>query len=109
MIQPKQIIIFEPEYQCWPLWLYDWDDTFIDNVIPEDMQANEELMEALTSVQQQFDALYLNTPLEFAYIGFPDKESKERFIRDSWRAYELLCNAGREKYKIRYAIDYEGL
>lgn len=109
MIQPKQIIVFEPEYQCWPLWLYDWDGTFIDNEIPADLQSNEELMEALTSVQQQFDALYTNAPRTFPYVGFKDKESKERFIRDSWRAYELLCNAGREKYKIRYAIDYEGL
>lgn len=54
-------------------------------------------------------ALYTNAPQTHPYVGFPDKESKERFIRDSWRAYELLCNAARDEYEILYAIDYEAL
>lgn len=54
-----------PEYQCYPLWLYDSDGTLIDNIIPESLQANKELMDALTSVQQQFDALYTNAPQFF--------------------------------------------
>ena len=68
-----------PEYQCYPLWLYDSDGTLIDNIIPESLQANKELMDALTSVQQQFDALYTNAPQTYPYVGFPDEKSKERF------------------------------
>ena len=54
----KKTLKLMPEYQCYPLWLYDSDGTLIDNIIPESLQANKELMDALTSVQQQFDALY---------------------------------------------------
>ena len=97
----KKTLKLMPEYQCYPLWLYDSDGTLIDNIIPESLQANKELMDALTSVQQQFDALYTNAPL--------DEKSKERFIHDSWRAYELLCNAARNEYEVFYAIDYEAL
>ena len=78
----KKTLKLMPEYQCYPLWLYDSDGTLIDNIIPESLQANKELMDALTS---------------------------ERFIHDSWRAYELLCNAARNEYEVFYAIDYEAL
>lgn len=105
----KKTLKLMPEYQCYPLWLYDSDGTLIDNIIPESLQSNKELMDALTSVQQQFDALYTNAPQTYPYVGFPDEKSKERFIHDSWRAYELLCNAARNEYEVFYAIDYEAL
>ena len=47
----KKILKLMPEYQCYPLWLYDSDGTLIDNIIPESLQSNKELMDVLTSVQ----------------------------------------------------------
>lgn len=72
----KKILKLMPEYQCYPLWLYDSDGTLIDNIIPESLQANKELMDALTSVQQQFDALYTNAPQTYPYVGFPTRNPK---------------------------------
>ena len=74
----KKTLKLMPEYQCYPLWLYDSDGTLIDNIIPESLQANKELMDALTSVQQQFDALYTNAPQTYSYVGFPDEKWRER-------------------------------
>ena len=102
----KPIIELNLDCQCWPLWLYEADGTFIDNEIPESLRANKELMNALDSIQDQFDALYTHEPYTYPYIGFANPEAKERFIRDTWRAYELLCNAARKDYQIVYAIDY---
>ena len=31
----KKTLKLMPEYQCYPLWLYDSDGTLIDNIIPE--------------------------------------------------------------------------
>ena len=45
----KKTLKLMPEYQCYPLWLYDSDGTLIDNIIPESLQANKELMDALYS------------------------------------------------------------
>ena len=98
-----------PEYHCWTLWLYDEHGIFVDNVIPEEFHQNKELMAALTGLQEQFDALYLDTPKEFTYLGFADEAAKKRFVETSYRAYELLCNAARENYDILYAIDYEDM
>lgn len=63
----------------------------------------------MTDLQEQLDALYLNTPKEFSYLGFADEAAKRRFVQTSYRAYELLCNAARDKYDILYAIDYEAM
>ena len=43
----KKTLKLMPEYQCYPLWLYDSDGTLIDNIIPESLQSNKELMDEL--------------------------------------------------------------
>lgn len=97
----KKTLKLMPEYQCYPLWLYDSDGTLIDNIIPESLQANKELMDALTSVQQQFDALYTNAPQTYPYVGFPDEKSfysrlmaclRAAVQRRTERIRSLLCH-----------------
>ena len=46
----KKTLKLMPEYRCCPLWLYDSDGTLIDNIIPEGLQSNKELMDELYGV-----------------------------------------------------------
>ena len=43
----KKTLKLMPEYRCYSLWLYDSDGTLIDNIIPESLQSDKELMHEL--------------------------------------------------------------
>ena len=62
------------EYQCYPIWSYDEDGSLIDNELPEELRDDEELDNLLLEIQEIFNGLYTDTPIEFTPNGFSSDE-----------------------------------
>ena len=84
------------DYGCYPVWLYDEDGDLIDTLLPEEIRSNEDLDLKFTNLQERYEALFINNPKEFSYIGFKDEYEKEKFLSDWKEAVEELkiCTNG---------------
>ena len=91
---------------CWPVWMYDPDDGFIDNALPQDLPAYAELVTTFTALQARYNALYRNTPREFSWIGFPSQEEEDQFKSDWYAAVSWLKEAAGEKYIVVDEVDF---
>jgi hypothetical protein len=83
-----------------PLWWYDSDSDVIDvGLIPE-WEEDIELNDIMYQLSDAYDALFINTKHEFAYVGFKTDEQKLSFLKlaDLFATKVYEKNAG--KYKI---------
>lgn len=87
------------DYSCWPVWMYDDSNDIIDTLLPSDLKQSHPELEALfNSLQDRYDALFLDTPREFSWIGFRSQEDEEQFKKDWFQAVALLKAAADGKY-----------
>lgn len=97
---------FMLDYQCYPLWIYDEDGKFIDNDLTDEIESDFELYNLLTTIKNQYDALFLNDNTEFTYAGFRNETEKKKFISTLKQAYKMLLERLGDKYDIIDGIDY---
>ena len=95
------------EYHCLPLWLYDDNDELIDNTFPPEVQKNKELCELLNTIQKRYDALFIDTPIEFAYIGFQNDNEKQAFANLIEKALEQLSIILEGHYEIENQFELD--
>ena len=89
------------EYQCYPIWNYDPSGVLVENDLPDELKGDQELCSLLLRVQDIFDSLYVNTPLEFSEHGFHSEEELNEFVAMLLQSAEIL----RSRYGKKYIID----
>ena len=62
------------EYKCYPVWLYDDDGIVEDAALPPELSDDRELDDRFRSIQERFDATYVDTPTDFYNRGFATPE-----------------------------------
>ena len=88
------------EYKCFPIWIYDENDVFVDNDLPEDIMQNKELDAKLVKLQEIFDSLYVDTPREFHARNFETEEERMRFLSLLFECKEILETQYGSRYRI---------
>lgn len=74
-------IRIQMEYRCYPVWIYDEEGLVEDTALPTVLAGDHELSERFRSIQERFDATYIDTPTEFRNEGFASAEDAA-----SWQA-----------------------
>lgn len=73
------------DYGCYPVWLYDENDNIIDTLLPEEMRSDTELEAKFDNLQERYNALFIDNPHEFSFVGFKNNEERKKFFTD-WNA-----------------------
>ena len=94
------------DYQCFPIWIYQKDGTYIDNDLVEEIRNDKNLCKKLEEIQNIFDSLYLNDQSKFEYVGFKSLDQKDRFMKQVDEVYECLSKLLGDKYTIKNFIDF---
>ena len=95
------------EYKCFPTWIYDENDIFVDNDLPEDIAQNKELDAKLVKLQEIFDSLYIDTPSEFSSRGFKSFNERAEFISLLFECKDILEKQYGSVYKIECKYSME--
>lgn len=97
------------EYQCFPVWLYDENDSFMDNELPDSLIGDNEIDPVFVSLQEQFDSLYKDDGKEFKYVGFENPAVKNEFLEKLIYAVKLLNEKVGNDYVIENSINVDNL
>lgn len=89
------------EYRCYPIWNYDESGELIDNDLPHELRADEELDSLLLKIQEIFDSLFTDTVKEFSSHGFKTEVERTRFLSLLFSSVDLL----EQRYGSEYLID----
>ncbi len=92
-------IIFMLEYECIPVWVINERGGLVCAGLPEDLMNNRELERLLEEIAEEYDALYINNPIEFSYRGFQTKEDEMMFDKKVRKAIEMLKKEAAGKYE----------
>lgn len=74
-------IKFYLEYRCYPMWIYDEDDTLIDNYIVSELTNQTLIIEALDKIQEVYDCLFQDNNISFEFVGFTEQQAREDFLK----------------------------
>ncbi|HLR34523.1 MAG TPA: hypothetical protein VK071_04240 [Tissierellales bacterium] len=97
------------EYKCFPMWVYDENDSLINNDLVDELKNNDTIDFLLKSIQEDFDNLFINDGREFRYEGFRDNNAKKSFQKKVQDAYSIIKNRVGEDYIIESFIDINEL
>lgn len=93
-------IKIQMEYKCYPVWLYD-DEGFVeDTALPPELADDRELDEMFKSIQERFDATYVDTATEFRNEGFASPEDEAAFKSDLKAAVARLVEKCPGSYSV---------
>ena len=93
------------EYKCYPVWLYDDEGLVEDTALPPELSGDHELDERFRSIQERFDATYVDTPTEFYDKGFATPEEEAAFRSDLAAAVVQLAEKCPEGYSLELPWD----
>jgi hypothetical protein len=96
-------------YQSFPIWLYDENDNFIENELPNELIGDDDIDPLCVHFQEQIDLLYKNDEYEFKYIGFENLLAKEAFEEKLIQIIKKLDKKVGKKYEILNNIDIDNL
>lgn len=88
------------EYKCYPVWLYDDDGIVEDTALPAELSDDRELEDRFRSIQERFDATYVDTPTEFYNRGFATPGEEAAFRSDLAAAVALLAEKCPKEYSL---------
>jgi hypothetical protein len=93
------------EYGCFPVWVYGEDGFVEDTALPPELSDDRELDERFRSIQERFDASYVDTPTEFHNRGFATTEGEATFRFDLSVAAAELAEKCPEGYSLELPAD----
>ena len=93
------------EYKCYPMWIYNEDNEFIDNDLVDELKDDSELDSILMNIQDMYDKLYEDDELSFKYEGFKDENKKKKFILEIQKVIDLIKLKVNDKYIIENCVD----
>ncbi len=88
------------EYKCYPVWLYDDEGNIEGTRLPPELLGDRGLDEKFMSIQERFDATYVDTPMEFYSRGFDTPEEEAAFWADLRAAVAELAEKCPEGYSL---------
>lgn len=88
------------EYKCYPVWLYDDEGLVEDTALPPELSGDRELDARFGSIQERYDATYVDTPTEFYNRGFATPEEEAAFRSDLSAAVAELVERCPERYSL---------
>ena len=97
-------IKFMYEYKCFPLWLYDNKDELIGCELPEELKTDINLKRLLESLQDEYDALFIDNEIEFDFVGFKNTTDRQSFIDKTTEAISILRDKLDKLYIITISI-----
>ena len=89
------------EYKCHPIWIYDDERLVENNALPPELRSDRALDEKFSSIQDRFDATYVDTATEFHNKGFASPEKKAAFESDLKAAVSELAEKCPEGYALK--------
>ena len=92
------------EYKCYPVWLYDDDGLVEDTALPPELSGDRELDERFRSIQERFDATYVDTPKDFYNKGFATPEEEAAFRSDLAAVVVQLAEKSSEGYSLKPSV-----
>ena len=92
------------EYGCYPVWVYGEDGLVEDTALPPELSDDHELDMRLRSIQERFDATYVDTPTEFRNRGFATPEEEAAFWSDLRSAAAELAEKCPEGYSLELSV-----
>lgn len=93
------------EYRCYPMWIYNENNEFIDNDLVEELKNDIEVESILMNIQKTYDKLYKDDDVSFEYEGFKDENEKRKFILEIQRAIDLIKLKLANKYIIENCVE----
>lgn len=97
------------EYKCFPIWIYDESNELITNNLPDILINDLEIDPFCVKVQEEFDALYLDSNIEFKYIGFENEDIKVQFVSSIHNIESMLHKKIGSDYEIINEISLQNL
>ena len=94
------------EYNCYPVWILDSDGNIIDNDLPADIRANQELDDLFVKIQTLFDACFIDTAKEFTACGFNTDDEKASFLKLVEEADKWLRQEADGKYLVENHVNF---
>lgn len=88
------------EYKCYPVWLYDDEGLVEDTALPPELSDDRGLDERFGSIQERYDATYVDTQTEFYNRGFATPEEEAAFRSDLSAAIAELAERCPEVYSL---------
>ena len=67
------------EYKCYPVWLHDDEGLVVEAALPPELADDRELNDKFKSVQERFNATYVDTSTDFYNKGFASEEEEATF------------------------------
>ena len=69
------------EFGSYPLWELTEDDFIVDNILAKDLGLSIEIADKIDKLNELYHSLFINTDIEFAYIGNEKPEIEEEVKR----------------------------
>lgn len=88
------------EYKCYPVWIYDDEGLVEDTALPTELASDNALDERFKSLQDRFDATYVDTTTDFYSKGFESSEEEAAFKSDLEAAVADLAEKCPEGYTL---------
>lgn len=93
------------EYKCYPMWIYNEDNEFIDNDLVGELKDDAEVDSILMNIQETYDKLYEDDEVSFEYEGFKDENEKKKFTLEIQDAIDLIKLKVADKYIVENCIE----
>lgn len=93
------------EYKCYPVWIYDGEGLVEDNALSPELAGDRELDERFESIQDRFDATFVDTQTEFRNKGFASPVERAVFESDLKAAVLQLAEKCPEGYALEATSD----
>ena len=97
------------EYKAFPVWIYDEEGLVIDTCLPLEWQDDTELESIWQQVIDIYDSLFIDTNVEFKFVGFESQDAKDGFIKLVNQARSMLEKKNNGKYVITDDLEPESI
>lgn len=95
------------EYKSYPMWLCDEDGILVLEDIVDELKDDTWLCRELDEIQQIYNSLFVDTKIEFSYVGFSTKEEEQNYLSRLRNVSRYVTEHLEGKYTIRDSFPVE--
>ena len=83
------------------MWLCDEDGFLVSEDIVDELKDDTWLRRELDEIQQIYNSLFIDTKIEFSYVGFSTKEEEQNYLLRLQNVSRYVMEHLKGKYAIR--------